>query len=225
MRWFERRPAMERTSANILTAASPANLKGSRLRLLEEILGHRDDGRTVEELSEALGITRNAVQQHLGALERDGLVAVLGLRNTGGRPGRAYALTEAGQELFPRSYALLAESLLRHSRDLFGEEGLNALLDSMAAEVAAGVEPRLAGKTGEERRTVVVDILNELGYGASLNDDGAIQAVNCVFHNVARSDHAACRFDLTLLSALLAGEVTHQSCMADGGSCCLFATE
>lgn len=199
-----------------------ARLRGSRLRLLEEMVSHRGGGRTVEEFSTALGISRTAVQQHLTSLERDGLVAVLGTRTTGGRPSRAYVLTEEGSELFPRNYALMAESLLRHSRDLFGEEGVNALLDSMAAEVAGGAQPRLAGKVGAERRDEVISILNELGYGASVSQEGGIVAVNCVFHNVARSTRSACRFDLTLLGAMLDGDVEHRSCMADGASCCKF---
>lgn len=201
---------------------SAARLQGSRLRLLQEVLSHRDGGRTVEELSAALGISRTAVQQHLNGLERDGLVSVRGARSTGGRPGRAYVLTEKGFELFPRNYAGMAESLLRHSRDLFGEEGMNAVLDNMASEVATEVEPRLAGKSGAERRDEVIDILNELGYGASISNEGGIKAVNCVFHNVARSNRSACRFDLTLLSAMLDGQVQHRSCMADGASCCMF---
>lgn len=205
--------------------AGTGPLSGSRQRLLEEVLAHRETGRTVDELSEALGITRTAVQQHVTALERDGLIAVGGLRTTGGRPSRTYRLTDEGLELFPRHYARLAESLLRHSHDLFGEEGVNALLDNMAAEVAANVAPRLAGKEGESRREEVVAILNELGYGASIDQDGAIVAVNCVFHNVAQASRSACRFDLTLLSAMLEGDVDHRSCMADGAPCCQFRTD
>jgi len=205
--------------------ATEGSPKGSRQRLLEEVLVHRESGRTVDQLSDALGISRTAVQQHLTALERDGLITVGGLRTTGGRPSRTYRLTDAGLELFPRNYAHLAESLLRHSTELFGEEGVNALLDNMAAEVAASVAPRLAGKTGEKRTEEVVAILNELGYGASINQDGAIVAVNCVYHNVARASRSACRFDLTLLSAMLEGGVDHRSCMADGAACCLFHTD
>lgn len=190
--------------------------------MLDEILEHRIVGRTVEELSCALNISRTAVQQHLVALERDGLVTVNGTRSTGGRPGRAYVLTDAGLEQFPRNYAHLAESLLRHSQELFGEEGLNALLDNMAAEVANEVKPRLADKSGSARRAEVVNILNEFGYNAGVTVDGEITALNCVFHGVARSSRAACRFDLNLLSAMLDGEVEHSACMLDGASCCLF---
>lgn len=219
-----RMPMEPATNAKPPTPANAAP-KGSRLRLLEEVLAHRQTGRTIEELSDALGISRTAVQQHLTTLERDGLVAVGGLRTTGGRPSRTYLLTDDGLELFPRNYAHLAESLLRHSRTMFGEDGVNALLDSMASEVATSVAPRLAGKSGDERREEVVTILNELGYGASLAEDGAIVAVNCVFHNVAQASRSACRFDLTLLGAMLEGDIEHRSCMADGAACCMFQTD
>ena len=215
---------MDQTSRPSLRTSPAASPSGSRSRLLELLLEHRTGGRTIEELSEGIGISRTAVQQHLLALERDGLVRVGGQRSTGGRPSRTYMLTEAGLELFPRNYAHLAESLLRHSQNLFGEEGLNALLDNMAAEVAAEVGPRLAGKSGSARRAEVVNILNEFGYSAGVNEAGEITAANCVFHGVARSSRAACRFDLNLLGAMLEGEVEHRSCMMDGAACCLFTT-
>src|SRR5690606_12216881 len=77
-------------------------LSEPRLKVLRELLGHRATGRTADELAAALEVSRNAVQQQLTALEGDGLVEVLELRSTGGRPSRAYTLTEAGMELFPR---------------------------------------------------------------------------------------------------------------------------
>ncbi|HET8986613.1 MAG TPA: helix-turn-helix domain-containing protein [Trueperaceae bacterium] len=194
----------------------------SRLRVLSELLRHRGTGRTIEELSSALAVTRTAVQQHLTALERDGLVSRLTLRSTGGRPGMSYTITTAGLELFPRGYARLAESLLRHSRALFGEDGQAALLDSMADELAGEMQGRLAGTTGSERVDAVVTILNELGYDADRSATGGIAASNCVFHQVAVSERAACRFDKRLLSGLLATDVEHTSCIVDGRDCCQF---
>src|SRR5690606_1584857 len=168
------------------TAATPARpvarVSESRMRLLTELSRHRGAGRTIEELSTALAVTRTAVQQHLTALERDGLVSLLALRSTGGRPSRAYTITVAGLELFPRGYARLASQLLRHSRELFGEEGQAALLDDMADDLAEQMRGRLAGKSRTERVDEVVKILNELGYDASLSESGGIAARNCVFH-------------------------------------------
>lgn len=197
-------------------------LSESRLRLLSEVLRNRSSGCTIEELSSALSVSRTAVQQQLTALERDGLVTSLAQRSTGGRPSRTYTVTEAGLEQFPRGYARLAESLLRHSRELFGESGQAALLDRMADELADEVLVRLQGKSRRERVDEVVVILNELGYDASLSESGGIAANNCIFHQVAVSDRAACRFDNRLLSSLLATRVDHARCIVGGGDCCLF---
>lgn len=200
----------------------PVAMSDSRLRLLREVLLRRDAGATAEELSAALGVSRTAVTQQLTVLERDGLVARHGQRHTGGRPSRTYALTEAGHETFPRHYALFAASLVRNAGELFGEDGLASLLTKMAREVADDVRPRLEGKVGVERRREVVRILNELGYEATLTEDGAIEAVNCVFSHVAKASRTACRFDVVLLGALLGEDVDQGSCLADGHACCRF---
>lgn len=208
-------------------AAGPAaahRLSASRWRLLREVLRHREAGRTVDELADVMDVSRNAVQQHVTALERDGLVRVLEYRTTGGRPSRSYTLTEAGLEVFPRNYARLADALLRHAQRLFGDQGLDRLLDAMAAEMADDVLPRLAGTHGPARTAAVVRVLDDLGYDARLDDQGQITAVNCVYHEVARNSRAACRFDARLMRRLLEGEVTHLRCMADGHAACVFAT-
>lgn len=190
---------------------------------MREVLHERVKGRTVEELAATLEVSRNAVQQHVTALERDGLLRVLGRRSTGGRPSRTYTLTETGLELFPRRYALLAASLLKHAEELFGEDGLNRLLKKMADELATEMAPRLADKVGEVRLREVVKILNELGYEAYLDDNGHVAAVNCVFHKLAHSHGAVCRFDRMVLAHLLGGEVDHSSCIAEGQGACVFS--
>lgn len=206
-----------------LPAAS--QVSEARLRLLREVLHERVNGSTVEELAASLEVSRNAVQQHVTALERDGLLQVLGRRSTGGRPSRTYTLTEAGLELFPRRYALLADSLLRHAEELFGVDGLNRLLKKMADELAVQMAPRLANKVGEARLREAVKILNELGYDAHLDDNGHVAAVNCVFHKLARSRGAVCRFDRMILAHLLGGDVDHSSCIAEGHGACVFSLQ
>lgn len=216
---------MDQASTHAPGTATSARLSDSRWRLLREVLRHRDSGRTVEELADAMEVSRNAVQQHVTALERDGLVRVLELRSTGGRPGRAYTLTEAGLEVFPRSYAQMADGLLRHVRRAYGEAGLNRLLDDMANEIAADLAPRLEGVRGKERVEMVVRMLDELGYDARLDEAGRITAVNCVYHELTRSSRAVCRFDTHLVRLLVGDDVAHLRCMADGQASCVFATE
>ncbi|MBX3139218.1 MAG: helix-turn-helix domain-containing protein [Trueperaceae bacterium] len=206
------------------TRRIPTNrhLSEARWRLLGQVLRHRDRGQTVEELAEALSVSRNAVQQHVTSLERDGLLRVLGHRTTGGRPGRAFTLTEAALELFPRSYAKLADDMLRNVRELFGESGLDQMLVKMADEVANELEPRLAGKQGGERIAEVAAILHELGYEASVDEGGRLLAANCVFHRLAHSSQAVCRYDHVLLRRLLGDEVDQLACITDGSAACVF---
>lgn len=204
-------------------APAPARLSEARMRVLRELLGARASGLTADELAETLAVSRNAVQQQLTALEREELVTVHELRSTGGRPSRAYTLTDAGLELFPRHYARMAEALLRHTQELFGEEGLEKVLGQMADELSAQVAPRLEGKVGEQRLHEVVKILDELGYGAFLDEYGNVHAVNCVFHQLAQTSDVVCRYDAMVLRNLLGNDFDHLACMRDGRASCVFA--
>lgn len=195
----------------------------SRIRLLRELLDNRLVGMTADELADSLGVSRNAVQQQLTALERDDLVEVLELRSTGGRPSRAFTITETAMELFPRHYSKIAGALLRHTRDLFGEEGLERLLAEMADEATAELMPRLEGLSAEERVKEVVKILDELGYGAYLDEDGNVAAVNCVYHRLAQTTNAVCQYDTYVLQRLLGTGFNHTSCIRDGEPVCVFA--
>jgi DNA-binding transcriptional ArsR family regulator len=58
-------------------------LLGLRQQQLLTLLLENKEGLTVEELSEGLGITDNAVRQHLTALERDGMVVKGETQSTG----------------------------------------------------------------------------------------------------------------------------------------------
>src|SRR5438552_15865615 len=72
----------------------------------------RRSARTVDELTELLGVTRNAVREHLATLERDGLVHRSGARRGDGKPAQLYPLTPEAVELFPRGYALAVRGVV-----------------------------------------------------------------------------------------------------------------
>ena len=190
---------------------------------MQQLLANKEAGLTIDELGNALGISRNAVQQHLTLLERDGLVTTIGMHSTGGRPSRSYGLTEAGYESFPRNYAMVAQGLLQTAQETLGEEAVEKLLMKMADDLAQSVETRLPQARDTERLQTVIDIMNELGYDASpLPNNEGIAAVNCIYHKLAQQTRAICRYDVRLLSLLLNQEVQHTSCMADGAGQCVF---
>lgn len=196
----------------------------TRTRILHALLEHKPDGLTLDELADHLDISRNAVRQHVSVLERDGLVGVAGRRTaTGGRPSRAYGLTPDGMERFPRQYDMLAEGMIATLSEQLGDAALDSVLARLARSLAAGHRDELAGLPEDERRRAVVTLMNQLGYDARLEPDGTIVAFNCVFHKIAAKTRAVCRYDETLLTALLGFEVKLAGCIQDGDNTCAFA--
>jgi len=77
------------------------NAIGERQQSLLKLLLVNQAGMTVDKLSQALDISRNAVTQHLANLEGLGFVQNTIQASTGGRPSKRYTLTSSGKEIFP----------------------------------------------------------------------------------------------------------------------------
>jgi predicted ArsR family transcriptional regulator len=203
-------------------------LFGLRQQQLLTLLLQNKEGLTVEVLSKGLGITDNAVRQHLTALERDGVVVKGDTQSTGGRPEQLFGLTTAGYELFPRHYSWFAELLISSLREEHGTEALRERLEGMGKAVGRQVATRLAAvKDRAERIRALSGIMRELGYQSGSIDQAngklpAIEATNCVFHSLAQRDPEVCYFDLALMSEVVGSDVTHDECMVRGGNVCRF---
>lgn len=201
---------------------------GLRQRHLLTLLLRNKSGLTVEELSQGLGITANAVRQHLTALERDGLVIKGETQSSGGRPEQLYELTSAGNELFPRHYSWFAELLLDSLRTEQDSDALRERLENMGKAVAHQVEGRVAGLEDlSERIRALAAIMDELGYESGpvvlpKEKIPAIEATNCVFHSLAQRFPEVCHFDLAMMSKVVGRDVIHDECMVRGGNVCRF---
>ena len=199
-------------------------LLGSRRHELLRCLGRSKSGVTVEELSQRLAITRNAVRQHLAVLVGDGLVALGTTRPSGGRPERLYVLTDAGRESFPRRYSWFAELMVESIKNELGADGLRRRLGALGVSVARrlrAIHPGL--KTRHDKIAQLSKLMEELGYDTGGGAKGdTIEATNCVFHDLARKNPEVCQFDLALLSGFTDSRVEHLECMATGGNVCRF---
>jgi predicted ArsR family transcriptional regulator len=207
---------------NAMTETTQSTGRRSLLRTLLRNKG----GLTVQALAGALSVSRNAVRQHLTALERDGLVEKGKLQPSGGRPEQLYVLTSEGNEQFPRQYSWFSEMLLQVLQAQDSGSGLKEKLADMGRAVAASMRVRLSGKSGStERIAAVAEIMQEIGYNAVAKIEGGeqlIEAHNCVFHKLAAKVPEVCSFDIALLSASSGRQVEHQSCMVRGGDACRF---
>lgn len=193
-------------------------------QLLRHLLSQRE-GLSIEALSSALNVSRNAVRQHLSALLAQRLVAHGAVTPTGGRPEQRYILTDAGREFFPRRYLELASSLIREIGNSLGEAQLQKLLMRLGDEVGRDLAKHLEGKSDAEHCTAIAAAMTELGYDAHAEIKGSsreIHAKNCVFHHLAQSHPAVCRFDLAFLARASGQRVEHSECMVRGGGVCRF---
>jgi predicted ArsR family transcriptional regulator len=211
-----------------LRVALMITLFGLRQQQLLTLLLQQKEGLTVEALSRALGITDNAVRQHLTALERDGVVEKGETQSTGGRPEHVYNLTTVGQELFPRHYSWFAELLVGSLREEQGTEALRERLENMGRVVGRQVAAKLIGiEDKSERIRMLSSIMRELGYqstsiGPTDETVPAIEASNCVFHSLAQRYPEVCFFDLAMMSEVVGSDVVHDECMVRGGNVCRF---
>lgn len=89
-------------------------LGGTQRRI---VLLLRSGERTVRELADHLDLTRNAVRAQLSKMESAGLVEVTGRRPTRRKPEHVYGLTQKAEELFPKSYDTILNTLLSVLRE------------------------------------------------------------------------------------------------------------
>ncbi len=203
-----------------------------RQRILDSLL-HSPEGQTIDSLRAGVGLSRNAVYQHVTALERDGLVERASISRTRGRPGQSYRLSEQGAAEFPKHYDRFGDLLLRLIKTKKGSKPLVDLLEELGRSLADDHKASLAGLDTGQRIAAVAELMCDLGYAAEIDAGSAaredpegppqIRAYNCVFHHLAREHEEVCRFDLALLEGLLGGPVEHRECMVRGGTSCRFA--
>src|SRR3954454_23686970 len=83
---------------------------------------------TVNQLSEELNLTDNAVRSHLLSLERDGLVRQGGVQRGTRKPHFAYELAPEAENLFPKAYDALLNELISVLKGRFSPSVIEEVL-------------------------------------------------------------------------------------------------
>lgn len=206
-------------------------LLGKTQQDLMRLLNKYKDGLTISDLSERLGVTRNAVKQHLTSLEKNNLVGPGEFHKTGGRPTQIYVLTPKGRERFPRQYSWFAEMLLENIRGEKDQKGLRQFLERLAANISSRYLDELSNLKGQQRIRKVADILSEMGYEAEVVPSkdklelAKLEVSNCVFYQLTNSCPEICSFDQSLLSRMTGHKMEQQSCITGGGNVCCFGVK
>ncbi|CAN5247310.1 transcriptional regulator [soil metagenome] len=166
---------------------------------------------SVEELSQQLELTDNAVRSHLATLERDGLIERGGVIAGARKPQVAYQLTDEERHLFPKAYQALFNQLLTILKLRLAPDELSEILREVARGLAADRTPKEANESVESRTERAVKVMEELGGVAipvKAEDKLLLQSGSgCPFSDSVAQHPEVCRLAETLLSEITGFEV------------------
>lgn len=199
----------------------------TRRRILEAL--RRRGSATLQQLADAVGITRMGVHQHVKSLVASELVRVEREKNGVGRPRHRYALTEAANDVFPHRYDELAKGLVADVVAVGGAELLDRVFRERCDRLERLYRDRTSGKPLVERVRAVAEILEENGNMADWQQVDertfVIREHNCAICELAKGHDAACRYELALLQRLLGAEVRRDRHMASGDDMCAYTVQ
>lgn len=138
----------------------------------------RRSEQTVEELARALGLTDNAVRNHLSALERDGLVRQGGVRrgSGAGKPAVLYELHPDAAPLLSRAYPPVLSTVM----DVLVDELPAERADELLREVGRRLARRLGGRASGDlpaRVLAAAQVLEALGGDVRVVEEGEAQRI------------------------------------------------
>jgi predicted ArsR family transcriptional regulator len=126
-------------------------------------------------LAASLGITSVGVRQHLAALQSAGLVdqaEVPAPKPGRGRPVRAWRLTGKGHRQFPDTHAEITVALLNVVEDIFGESGLDRVIDQHGQQTLRLYQAALMDRDISQRLEILSHLRNQEGYMCEVKNLG-----------------------------------------------------
>jgi predicted ArsR family transcriptional regulator len=200
--------------------------RSTRMEVLE--LLRRKGRSSAESIANDLGVTPNAVRQHLTNLERDGLVVSQPERSGRGRPALLFALTERADAVFPKRYGQLATMVLQEVQEMGGPEALDEVFERVAARHAAAIGRELEGLAFEEKMDRVVAWIGRAGTLAEQTESPEgikVTIHNCPFRNTALKFPQVCTITPQLISRLTGAAVSQAESIHRHDPYCSFVVQ
>ncbi len=167
---------------------------------------------TAITIANKLRMTSVGARKHLLNLHEGALVAYEDRREEVGRPKRYWTLSEKGHARFPDAHSDLTLELLTSVRRVFGEKGLDKLIDDRESAAEAGYKAAMAGcEDLQSRGERLAEIRNREGYMAEWHaePDGSFLLLenHCPICAAATECQGLCRSELILFRAVLGSGV------------------
>jgi len=186
----------------------------------------RNGSATIKELEDLLGVTTNAVRQHLQSLQADGYVERRQVNAGVGRPHHAYLISAKANALFACHCDDLALTLLEEVFALEGPDRTQTLLNRVGDRLAKRYATAVQADGLQERVEQLAVALSDRGVltGVEVEDENMIvlHAYNCPYHELALEHRAICEMDEEVMRKVLGSDVNLSACMMDGHHGCSF---
>jgi predicted ArsR family transcriptional regulator len=207
------------------SVAQPRTIEGDSRGRITALL--RRGVRTVDGLARAVGLTPNAVRQHLATLERDGVVVRRASPRDGGRqprgkPATLYEIAPEAEAAFSRAYAPVLTALLTALPDHIAQPALGHLLRDTGERLAAGAP--IAHGDLQTRAAAGVALLESLGGIVELSDEGSavvIKSCSCPLSQAVAARPELCAA-VEILLATVTGAHVEEHCDRHNGTRCRF---
>jgi predicted ArsR family transcriptional regulator len=177
--------------------------------------------RSIDEIAATLGLTDNAVRAHVATLERDGVVAVTGVRRDGtvGKPATLYGMAEGADTLFSSAYAPALSAVIAELESRYPEQ-VNSILRAAGGRLGSRGAGTLAERVGD-----AAALLTELGGAADVVETAEgyeIRGNGCALAQAVSSHASTCCMVEQLLAEVTGGEVCERCDRAQQPPRCAF---
>jgi iron-sulfur cluster biosynthesis transcriptional regulator SufR len=166
---------------------------------------------TAAVLAAQLQVSAMAIRQHLQTLQADNLVTYQEERRPVGRPIKQWQLTEKAAKRFPDNHAELLVNVLQGVEQLFGQDGLDALLAKRTQQQIDNYQAQLPEDGWQAQVKTIAQLRAQEGYMAEVvqeAEDAVLLIENhCAIHSAARTCSQICASELQVFSALLGPDV------------------
>lgn len=186
---------------------------------------------SLDEATEATGLTRTTLREHFSQLERDGYISREYVRHGPGRPSLQYQLSEGGEFLFPSREPEMLRDLIRYLK----YRGLESLVEAFFRQYwerrLDKAEQLFADHPGADtssRLELLSGMLEEEGFmpEVSRNPDSGepcIRECNCPFREVIKETDLPCRLEMEFYKSLFEEDIKRDLYIPNGDHACSYA--
>lgn len=163
---------------------------------------------TAQALAGLLDLTSMGARRQLEAAHEKGLVSFDDVADKVGRPSRRWTLTDAGHARFPDRHADLTLQLIGQARAVFGEAGLERLIEAREHAIEAHYRMQVDDQQGLLAKVDALARARDAeGYMADteVREDGSVLLIenHCPICAAARECQNFCRSELEIFQRVM----------------------